>query len=548
MKPSDAKILFDSRHRYTLLEFVELIFGAWVEKHLVPAVNQNLDVLFQASRRKRPPHYGPVTTDDMMRYLLKRFVQGLQKHRKHNIPASTLLAAEDGLLGTHRFEVINAHVGFGTHVMQSLCDTFTKELLPYVQLGSTCAADETIMPSYSRKADERNLLVFVEGKPYDYGLEAYVLCQRLRLTRLRIGIALQPKFTFPIPTPTDAVVRMLQRVRDHGGERAPRLHCVLDSLWGKAASFEEFHDRGMLVTAVVTSNNGIVPDSLLSRVSSDLPLRQTRTLVKGSWVLQAHGGSKRVTTLVSNAWAVPAAPPPDHAWTYSEAVGFLTKFTASRFARAFKLSGQQSLLPLPHMIKLATDWDPLRLESEQGSEQSLTIEAAQKMTPAQIWWIHYFAFPNINQTQRNRLSKEKQIAELFPDAARAAHGRGRKGRKRAVAEIISLQESTVGPPSETKNVYDSWNRNFDSIDRMNEEYHNHFQLHGTKDAMGWATQSLVHYFFATVRSLWEEFVVTTDWELHNEDYSRIFNHKPKPFPEFVVQVCTEYTKKYGRRN
>ena len=61
-----------------------------------------------------------------------------------------------------------------------------------------------------------------------------------------------------------------------------------------------------------------------------------------------------------------------------------------------------------------------------------------------------------------------------------------------------------GPAEKDHRVYDLWGRYWNAIDRVNEDYHAFFQLHGGKSANGWALQTLCHHIFMNARAIWEE--------------------------------------------
>lgn len=522
------------------MEFVELIFGAWLREFVLPALNQRLQERVTESHSKPQKHYTPVSYDTLMAFMLHRFIQGLQKHKKHALSSKTLESADVGLIGIHRAEAINSKLDFQTNQMRSICHGVTSVLLRFVALGSLCAADESIFPSYSKRADEKGLLQHVPGKPYDYGMLIYLLGQCLTWTKLRVCVAVEPKFLPPRPTETEAVLRMLSRLKENTGRDDLKLHIVMDSLWSKAASVEKFINRGHVFTVAVASNSGVLAADHLVEASADLPLHKTRTLAQDQRVLQLFSGENRVTPVLSNAWIRAAPQVAGHSHSYREAVGFLSRHDDSSFAREFDLKPPDSNLPLPHMIKVVTGWDVLRPKDQQDPSILLERNVAQQMNKQQLWWIHWTKVRDITKTARDKMSKEEFLEELFPHHEPRQPPLTQQARKRAVVDNNTLHTEIIGDISDNTAVYNVFNSTWNLIDQMDEDYHNHFQLHGTKHTESWAVQSIAHFVFSSTRSLWEEHRASLKYNINSGNYHAGVEHKPLTLPEFIVRVATEF--------
>ena len=181
--------------------------------------------------------------------------------------------------------------------------------------------------------------------------------------------------------------------------------------------------------------------------------------------------------------------------------------------------------PLSLLVHHVTGWDILRPEAEQGSDDVLTFDAASKPGRRGLLEIHQQRL-HLKKPAK-KLSIAKLLAELFPREARehdsVAHKRRAELRQQQVRDLATIRERVLvnrltkkktlhltlclqvrGPAGKEHRVYDLWGRYWNAIDRVNEDYHAFFQLHGGKSANGWALQTLCHHIFMNARAMWEE--------------------------------------------
>ena len=185
------------------------MFGSWMEKHILPQLNAKLRErrgrLAEQARRCKP-----VSKNQLFKYFLNRFISGLEKHRKHNIPPSSLVAARTLLTGNNRARAIHACLDFGDHALKDIIGSIHSHLNQYVIAGSTsCCVDESIFPHYGRVAFEHSKLQYIMGKPFDYGMVAYLLAQRLLFSELTICLGICPTFLGDAPKPIDAALSLV---------------------------------------------------------------------------------------------------------------------------------------------------------------------------------------------------------------------------------------------------------------------------------------------------------------------------------------------------
>ena len=69
---------------------------------------------------------------------------------------------------------------------------------------------------------------------------------------------------------------------------------------------------------------------------------------------------------------------------------------------------------------------------------------------------------------------------------------------------VILIQQVRGKHELAHRVYDIWGSAWNFVDRINEDYHNHFQLHGSKSSNSFALESVAYIVAITIRALWEE--------------------------------------------
>lgn len=92
-------------------------------------------------------------------------------------------------------------------------------------------------------------------------------------------------------------------------------------------------------------------------------------------------------------------------------------------------------------------------------------------------------------------------------------------------------------------VYKLWCDHWNLVDRLNEDYHNHFQLRGGNSANAWALLSEAFYLMMAARAIWEENRLLHAYSRANRN-SDVVEEKPSlSYPEFIVRVAEQMIEK-----
>lgn len=83
-------------------------------------------------------------------------------------------------------------------------------------------------------------------------------------------------------------------------------------------------------------------------------------------------------------------------------------------------------------------------------------------------------------------------------------------------------------------MFDSY---YNMVDRMNQDYHMHYQLRGFRNANSFALHSVVFYNLLTVRSLWEEHRVAFRFHHSGGSKQAALDIRPLSIPQFVLECA-----------
>lgn len=145
------------RTQYSDLEFVHEIFGGWIETHLLGELNRRLKNAKKTASEGNKKFYVPTTREELLLYYMRQCMKALNKHKKHDIPASKLEDLKERLLGKNRTKAISACFHFPDHILETIVGTWPSYISTFIKAGSLCCLDETIFPYYGKDAfDEKN--------------------------------------------------------------------------------------------------------------------------------------------------------------------------------------------------------------------------------------------------------------------------------------------------------------------------------------------------------------------------------------------------------
>jgi hypothetical protein len=91
---------------HSAVEFVDMVFGGWLELAILPYVNLALEKKHSHKSGDNRKHYVPVTKRGLLAYFLDECIRALEDHRKHSINARRMQDAKDELCGMNRSKAI----------------------------------------------------------------------------------------------------------------------------------------------------------------------------------------------------------------------------------------------------------------------------------------------------------------------------------------------------------------------------------------------------------------------------------------------------------
>lgn len=407
------------RETTSAAQFVWILWGGWLEQHVLPELNSAL-----AHRRLAITHndkklYNQLTKAQLYAYFLDQLLRALDVHKKHQISSERLARARAGLCGNHKSSAIHAQLGFGDHIAEAILNTWPSYIMRFITPGSLTCVDETIFPHYGKIAFDEGKLQCIEGKPWDYGMVGYPACQRLFWTGLPVCLALRVNCLLTRRTPTDLALALLTDAQPAEVHGRPPPCIIADSAWSQPLSLNAFVQQGVAFLIAMKPDNGFVPTGLIDLASSDLPLNHSRTYSDGTFTLQVTRSSSTTTAVVTDMWELPHAPAPavHRNISYATAVLLFSKESQASLVSMFNLNGADAQKSKERIIFERTGWDPLRPLDEQGSAEPLTYTKAKSMKKAQLLPVYKLRHPRSKNTG---ITKAEMLHALYPDEAVAA--------------------------------------------------------------------------------------------------------------------------------
>ena len=436
-----------ARGLHSKLEFVELIFGGWLEANVLPYLNKALTKKKPNISQGEQKHYLKVETEELLAFFLSLCIKALCKHVKHNLDTTELKVMQHTLCKKKRADAIRSCIGFGDHVLEKILASWPVHVCNFLDPGSVSIADETVFSLYGKRAFDEGKLQKIEGKPWDYGLIAYVLCQRTHHTKLPICVVLRAAFLTKALTPKEYAVNLLRDFHDASHGRSDPQMLVADSLWSQPVVIDEFVGHGLKFLVAIKGANSLLPSTLVDTAGSDLPLKCSRTYMKGKFCVQVTSEVDRNSTVFSNMWTLPDLDdhPPATKGSYKTAKSLFSKETEASLVSMFRLAPEWLRQPKEKIIYEVTGWDVLRTEDAQGVTDALSYTAASKMSRAQLVAVHAAHF---RLRRPSKKTMPELLADLFPEEARAHdeaaaaadEHRRRKRHREQLQELHSYRE------------------------------------------------------------------------------------------------------------
>ena len=91
--------------------------------------------------------------------------------------------------------------------------------------------------------------------------------------------------------------------------------------------------------------------------------------------------------------------------------------------------------------------------------------------------------------------------------------------------------STVTP---LRDFYDTY---YNAIDRLNQDYHAHFQLRNWPDGVQWGLHSALFYFLNSAHALWEEHRVVHTLAHSGRQGGAVQFPKRLSIPKFILEIA-----------
>ncbi len=405
----------------------------------------------------------------------------------------------------------------------------------WVALGTVFCIDESIFPFFGRAAFEQGLLQLIPNKPHDYGLVTYFMSQRLLFTSLPIAIDLVPTWIGTPPKPLDAAIQMLQRNRVLDQHQ----HLITDNIWAAPNHFLSYLQLGIRYTMSVKTSPGGDLTQLIALASTDLPTGKTRTYARDDQVLQVTQVEDHITIVISNAWSVEDLPPPhtNPRGTWASADALFKNETAARLCDLFHLDDNWLTKQPKDIIFHATGWDVMRPPNNQDQSTLLDRDACKKLKVRQLRPI-FMQHTKLRRLPKN-ISKPKMLSVIFGDESEVEENETKTAkRKREVADLGHLRDEVRGPAEEGRSVYDVWHKNWNDVDRINEDYHAYYYSPGHRTATKQGLESVVFVMLMNVRAFYEEHLCARAFHKSRRKSAVPFARR-YTIPQFILKVAQQ---------
>ncbi len=530
----------DERRYYLPHEFVQLFLGSWLQDEIIDLVNINLRAKSKATTSEQLRHFKNTDSEEFLQFTIYRMVHSLIKHQRHSIPTGQLEDLAQKLMGINRHNAISSCLSLQAHQITKAFRAVPSLIKQWVSLGTVYCIDESIFPFFGRAAFDKGLLQLIPNKPHDFGLVTYFACQRLMWSNLPIAIDLEPTWLDDRPTPLDIAVALLSRNRIPDQHQ----HLIADKLWSPESYFTAYNQLGIFYTLSVKDSAGGGLAALIKLASTDLPTRSSRTYARHDQVLQVSQVEDHITTVISNAWTAKevATTPRKTKGTFESALTFFRNEPAAALCDMFNLDATWLLQPPEKIIFEALGWDVLRPKNAQMDHRPLDHAACMRLTKPQLLPI-YKRVTKHKRVNKN-ISKKKMLDVLFPDPNTAPAPQSKVDkRKRDVADITAARETVRGAYTETRTVYDVWARNWNDVDRMNEDYHAYYFSPGHRTEMKQGLESVIFVMLMNARAFYEEHYCAHTYTLSDNKRSAVPVARQYTIPQFIVEVGKHLVEK-----
>jgi hypothetical protein len=94
-----------------------------------------------------------------------------------------------------------------------------------------------------------------------------------------------------------------------------------------------------------------------------------------------------------------------------------------------------------------------------------------------------------------------------------------------------------GLPEKDHRVYELFQHHWNLVDRVNEDYHNFFQLHGSKSACAFAIESIAFHMAMNARAIWEETRRSHQYNVSRGQLSAAESEKKCSIARFIYKVA-----------
>lgn len=102
-----------------------------------------------------------------------------------------------------------------------------------------------------------------------------------------------------------------------------------------------------------------------------------------------------------------------------------------------------------------------------------------------------------------------------------------------------MRSQIRGHATTERKLHKLFDRYYNAVDRMNQDYHMHFQLTKHHNPNTWALLSASFYFFMTTHALYEEHVAAHAFEMAHRKKSAAAAHNVTNLPHFIHHVALQ---------
>lgn len=379
------------------------------------------------------------------------------------------------LFGENRFHAVQERLQLGETGLKEFLSGMKTALLSVIELGSVSSLDDRIIAHFSQLMRDLGIAAKLPEKPHGYGLLVQVAAQILPYSVLRIHLDAEAKTPSNKPTIAEATVALVERLAP---DLPPNSVFVADSASLSRKILPKLQRLPVKFAISVKSHRAADFQPLWELGQEELPHDHSRTYWNGESLLQiADRAGDHITSVITNAYAPAAAPPPAArpAFSYNLAVALLAEDVNAVKTLAPNLPNKEGMSQRK-IIQSITGHDPFLPPGHSADRDVLSAAPLMALFKPQLQIIAG-ALPG--KPPVSGLDKEALVDLILTNAGQETDTPRTGGRQRKRGMKLEIYRGDLrGPSFPDSAVVNFWAAHYGHIDQLNRELYTNFKLAG----------------------------------------------------------------------